>query len=61
MRDRRAKEAPTCLSAQGEDHRQTVFGYGPNCDIGFCLGTRLGEGRGLNRSGKFCVLHLRKI
>jgi hypothetical protein len=24
----------------------TLFGCGPDCDVGFCLGTRLGEGRG---------------
>jgi len=40
---------------------ETLFGCDPDGDFGFCLGSRLGEGRGTVSSGKFCVPHLRKI
>ena len=40
---------------------KAMFGHGSDCDLGFCLGPRLGDGRGPPVADKFCVPHLRKI
>jgi hypothetical protein len=34
------------LRLQASAIYKALFGHGPNCDLGFCLGPRLGEGRG---------------
>jgi len=37
---------------------KALFGHGPDCDLGFCLGSRLGERRG--PKGPFSAKLLRK-
>jgi hypothetical protein len=49
------------LRLQASAIEEALFGNGPDCDLGFCLGPRLGEGRGLPEAGRFCVTYLRKI
>jgi len=51
----------TLQHVYGPVNEKTLFDCGPDCDLGFCLGTRLGEGRGPPMADKFCAPYLRRI